>query len=175
MPNRAAGHVDDECRSLAALLEVEERHYRRLHRLAVRQNSYMKRQDVDRLAANSQEWSRYLAEANEARIARERFVGELARRSGIAIPPGNLEDLIAHTQPEVQRQVRRSLADLKATTRRLGRQNALNHQVAGFCLDLAREEVRIFKNCVTEDAKGCYTDGARPGCKGPGGVLVRQA
>ena len=175
MPNRAAGLIDDDCRLLASLLEIEEKNYRRLHRLAVRQNSYMRRQDVDRLAANSVDWNKHLTRANEARIARERFMNELSLTMGVPIPPGTIEDLIALTQPEVGRQVRRVLVELRGTARRLGRQNALNHQLAEFCLDLAQEEVRIFKSCVIDDTQGCYKDDAQPSSKGPGGVLVRQA
>ena len=70
MHNDVTGLKDEEGRRLGAVLDLEDSNYRRLLRLAWRQNSYMQRQDVDRLEANAREWARYLPEANEARIAR---------------------------------------------------------------------------------------------------------
>ncbi|NCQ34572.1 hypothetical protein GW813_05720, partial [bacterium] len=68
---------------LAELLENEESQYRRLLRLAWRQNSYMKRQDVDRLETNAREWNRYLPLANQARSAREKFLAYMGGNLGL--------------------------------------------------------------------------------------------
>ena len=165
----------DECSVLVGLLDVEERHYRRLLRLAWRQNSYMKRQDVDRLESNAREWARYLPVANESRIARERFVTGVSDRLGIKIPPQPVRDLLAFTDEKTRWQVERALRRLRNTAERLARQNALNRDLAAFCLDLAREESAIFQRSLRDDPQGCYGDDARNTGRSPGGVLVRQA
>ena len=63
--------AEADVRLLGQALTREKDNYRRLLRLAWRQNSYMKRQDVLRLDANSREWNRHLPRANAARLARE--------------------------------------------------------------------------------------------------------
>lgn len=167
--------LNEDCRLLASLLEVEAKQYRRLLRLAWRQNSYMKRQDVDRLDFNATEWSRYLPLADEARIARERFVQELAHQRGLDGASGTLEKLMAGTCPKTQQEVLISTNDLRAVSVRLARQNELNRQLAEFCLDLAKEEAEIFKSSVLSDPTGCYGQNAQNSTRGPGGVLVKQA
>lgn len=173
--NGSAAQIGEEGRLLASLLEIEDRNYRRLLRLAWRQNSYLRRQDVDRLAANAGEWGRYLPRANEARIARERFVDQLARGIGLGAGGTSLGDLLAVIDPGSRRVVERALGGLRRTAAELARQNELNRHLAAFCLDLAREETEIFKRCVLTDPTGCYDGTARRGGRGPGGVLVRQA
>ena len=86
--NDSNGTLADECRHLTALMNTEDTQYRRLLRLAWRQNSYMKRQDVDRLEANAHEWAHFLPQADQSRIARERCVASLASRVGVTVPPG---------------------------------------------------------------------------------------
>ncbi len=172
---RPTARIDEECRLLVSLLEVEAHNYRRLLRLAWRQNSYMKRQDVGRLEANARDWSRFLPEANESRIARERYVSRIAAEAGLEIPPSRLQDLLDHVTPDTRDQVLQTLNDLKAAAVRLARQNELNRDLASFCLDLAREEAEIFKKCVLTDPAGCYSGKAQTTHRGPGGVLVRQA
>ncbi len=167
--------IDDECSLLSSLLEVENKQYRRLLRLAWRQNSYMKRQDVDRLDFNARQWAKYLPLADEARIARERFVQELANQRGQTCPPANLESLLTGTNTATRDEVIGWTNDLKATSVRLARQNELNRQLAEFCLDLAREETEIFRSTVLTDPTGCYGNNAQTANRGPGGVLVKQA
>ena len=167
--------IDEDCRLLASLLEVETRQYRRLLRLAWRQNSYMKRQDVDRLDFNATEWAKYLPPADEARIARERFVQVLAHQKGVDSSSGTLESLLSDTCQKTQYEVVCSTNDLRAVSVRLARQNELNRQLAEFCLDLAREEAEIFKSSVLNDPTGCYGNNAQTSNRGPGGVLVKQA
>lgn len=175
-PNRQpTARIDQDCRLLASLLEVETFQYKRLLRLAWRQNSYMKRQDVDRLEANAAEWSHYLPRADESRIARERFIQRLSHELGISIPPGKVKDLLAGVPREERSLILEMLNELKATTVRLARQNELNRELAKFCLDLAQEEAEIFKQCVLKDPAGCYSGTAKTTSRGPGGVLVRQA
>ena len=165
----------EEGRQLAGLLGEELTHYRRLLRLAWRQNSYMKRQDVDRLAANSRDWGRWIPAADRARLARERLVGSLAQRLGVAIPPGRVGDLMDYATPSQRSEVDALLREIRHVAGRLARQNALNRQLAEFCVDLAHEEAEIFKRCVLADPSGCYRGDARHNDLGPGGVLVRQA
>ena len=167
--------MDENCKLLASLLEVETRHYRRLLRLAWRQNSYMKRQDVDRLDANAREWGRYLPEADEARIARERFVQEMARTPGFQSPDRGVEGMRTAAGPRARQLLDQALNDMKAVSVRLARQNELNRQLAEFCLDLAREEAEIFKKAVLSDPTGCYGQNAQNTTRGAGGVLVKQA
>jgi len=167
--------IKEEGSLLASLLDIEEYQYRRLLRLAWRQNSYMKRQDVDRLATNGREWSRYLPRANEARIARERFLSELSGRLNRPIPPHKVSDLLDYADHGTRMAVKVSMRNLRDTATRLARQNELNRHLAEFCLDLAHEETEIFKRCVLDDPAGCYTGKAKTSDRGPGGVLVRQA
>jgi hypothetical protein len=165
----------DEARQLAGLLGEELNHYRRLLRLAWRQNSYMKRQDVDRLAANARDWGRWIPAADRARLARERLVAALGDRLGVAIPPGRVGDLLDYAGTEQKTVVAGLLREIRATAGNLARQNALNRHLAEFCLELAHEEAEIFKRCVLADPAGCYRGDARQSDRGPGGVLVRQA
>ncbi len=167
--------IDQDCRLLCSLLEVEVRHYKRLLRLAWRQNSYMRRQDVDRLDINAREWAKFLPLADEARIARERFVQELAQAQGLSCPPVALEAIFGTANPETRQELSGMVNDLRAISVRLERQNELNRQLAEFCLDLAREEAEIFRSTVLTDPTGCYGNNARNSTRGPGGVLVRQA
>lgn len=172
---RTASLIKEDGQLLASLLEIEDRNYRRLLRLAWRQNSYMRRQDVDRLESNSRDWATYLPRANEARIARERFVGSLGDALGKPIPPNKMVDLLKFTDKGTRNTVVSAIKTLQATTMRLARQNDLNRNLAEYCLDLAGEESRIFQRCVTEDPSGCYDGDAKPNGRGPGGVLQRQA
>ena len=175
MPNDNTRLKNEECVRLGAILDLEGHHYRRLLRLAWRQNSYMQRQDVDRLESNAREWARYLPQANEARISRERFVSELADRQGVTIPPGRVEDLLDYTDPGTKQTVARSLGQVRHAAARLARQNELNRLLAEFCLDLVHEEAEIFKSAVLDNPAGCYDQGARNQARGPGGVIVKQA
>jgi hypothetical protein len=165
----------DEGRLLAGLLREELTHYRRLLRLAWRQNSYMKRQDVDRLAANARDWGRWIPAADRARLARERLVASLALRLGVSIPPGRVGDLMDYAAADQRAVVDALLAEIRHTAGRLARQNGHNRQLAEFCIDLAHEEAEIFKRCVLQDPSGCYRGDAKQSDRGPGGVLVRQA
>jgi hypothetical protein len=167
--------LEADYRLLASLLEVETINYKRLLRLAWRQNSYMKRQDVDRLEANAGEWARYLPAANESRIAREKFVHGLATQFGTTIPPGSLKDLLAGAGQGTREHVMERMNELKATAVRLARQNDLNRELARFCLELAEEEARIFKDAVLNDPSGCYDGKAQNTNLGAGGILVKQA
>ena len=175
MTNGRTGISAEDCRLLVSLLDVEDKHYRRLLRLAWRQNSYMKRQDVDRLDANAQDWARHLPAANESRIVRERLVAELAQQAGINVPPGRVSDLLDYTDPLTKKQAAVTMSRMRRTAAKLARQNELNRHLAEFCLDLADEESKIFKRCVLEDPAGCYGEDAKATSRGPSGFLVKQA
>lgn len=166
---------NDDCLILGDILQTESGHYRRLLRLAWRQNSYMQRQDVDRLASNAREWAHYLPMANQARLERERFVGKLAASNGITIPPGRVEDLLDYTDPTTKRTVAGALGSVRQAAGKLARQNELNRLLAEFCLDLVNEEAEIFKSAVLDNPAGCYDEDACNRGRGPGGVIVRQA
>jgi flagellar FlgN protein len=172
---RTASLIMEDGQLLASLLEIEDRNYRRLLRLAWRQNSYMRRQDVDRLESNSRDWSVYLPRANEARIARERYVAQLGDSLGKPIPPNKMTDLLQFADTGTRDKVVVAIRTLQRTTTSLARQNDLNRNLAEYCLDLANEESKIFQRCVTEDPSGCYDGDAKPNGRGPGGVLQRQA
>jgi len=160
---------------LAELLENEESQYRRLLRLAWRQNSYMKRQDVDRLETNAREWNRYLPLANQARSAREKFLAYMGGNLGLGAGQPEIQDLLVGTRSPIARRIAQLLVVMKGTALRLARQNELNRALAEFCLDLVREESEIFKRCVLDDPSGCYGEDALRADRGPGGVLVKQA
>ncbi len=175
MQNDVTRLEEEDCRRLGAVLDLEDKNYRRLLRLAWRQNSYMQRQDVDRLQGNAREWARYLPEANEARIARERFIGGLADKSGLTIPPDRGEDLLDYTDLDTKRKVAGALNSVRRVAAKLARQNELNRLLAEFCLDLVHEEAEIFTSSVLENPAGCYDKEAQNRDRGPGGVIVRKA
>jgi hypothetical protein len=164
-----------DCLRLGASLVAEESNYRRLLRLAWRQNSYMQRQDVDRLESNATDWSRAIPAADAARISRERLVSELATKTGVTIPPGRVEDLLDYTDQKAKSEVRSALTGLRRAAARLARQNEINRTLAEFCLDLSREETEVFKQAVLADPKGAYDGNANTAARGPGGVVQRQA
>ena len=159
MHTRKARLLDEDGRLLASLLEVEDHNYRRLLRLAWRQNSYMKRQDVDRLEANTADWQRFLPQANAAREARDRFMKKVLRDLGLDAGK-RTRDLLPYVDEEAGLLIRRALAGLDRTMARLARQNELNRNLAGFCLELAKEEARIFREVLLDDPAGCYGEDA---------------
>ncbi len=175
LKNRAATLMDNECRQLASFLEIEDKNYCRLLRLAWRQNSYMKRQDVDRLDANSQEWTRYLPDADMARLTRERYMNQLATKMGLTVPPAKIHDLLDYVNPTLRMEIKQKLDRLIKTTGSLARQNEANRSLAQFCIDLAHEEAEIFKTTILDDPQGCYGEDAKASNRGPGGVFIKQA
>ncbi len=174
MHTRKARLVDEDGRLLASLLEVEDENYRRLLRLAWRQNSYMRRQDVDRLEANANDWARCLPLANEARGAREKFVVGITRELGMA-PGRSTRELLPRLEATTGDLVRTALGNLDRTTAKLARQNELNRHLAEFCLALAREESRIFREVLTDDPAGCYDKDASARSISSSRMLEKQA
>lgn len=174
MHTRRARLLEEDGRVLASLLEVEDRNYRRLLRLAWRQNSYMKRQDVDRLEANARDWQRYLPRANEARQAREELVTRLAASQSLGSGT-RIRELLPFVAPVAGQEVRRALVGLDRTMARLARQNELNRHLAEFCLELAREEARIFREVLLDDPAGCYGQDATTRTTGTSRMVERQA
>ena len=164
-----------DANELCVLFGDEERQYRRLLRLAWRQNRYLRRQDTARLAENTHQWQKYLPAADAARRRRERCVALVAENLGIFPALTSPLQLLDYADLQVKRQVRDSVQELLAVTTRLARQNELNRQLAAFCIELTQEEAEIFRRCVLDDPAGCYDDAARPTTNGPGGVLERQA
>jgi hypothetical protein len=166
---------DEEAHSLCSVLAAEERAYRRLLRLARRQNRYLRTHALDRLESNAQEWSKYLPLATSARRAREELVAGYAARCGFEAPPPSPASLLDYTGLEVKQAVRGHVRALLEITGRLARQNELNRRLASYCLDLVREETEIFRDGVLTDPSGRYGEDAQRTTAGPGGVLVRQA
>ena len=117
-----------------------------------------------------------LPAADSARLARERLVASLGGRLGRrdTAGPGRRPAGLRRRRT-ARAAIGGLLRDIRATAGTLARQNALNRQLAEFCLDLAHEEAEIFKRCVLQDPAGCYRGDARQNDRGPGGVIVRQA
>ncbi len=130
---------------------------------------------MDRLEANAGEWGVFLPRANEARLARERFVGQMGEAIGRPIPPNKMTDILEFTDAGTRKKVVLAIRRLQDTTLRLARQNELNRNLAEYCLDLAGEETKIFQRCLTEDPDGCYDGEAKPNGRTPGGFVHRQA
>jgi len=161
--------------TLCDLLMFEEKEYRRLLRLAWRQTGYLRRQDVQRLENNAEQWRKYLPQADAARIRREAFLSKLADQLGLAderLAPQFLLDRADNNQRTMISEAVHRLVDV---TSDLNRQNELNRQLTGFCLELAYEENRIFQEVVLEDPGGGYEDTARKTKSAPGKVIRRRA
>jgi hypothetical protein len=168
------GLAPAEARSLQALLATEETAYRRLLRLAVRQNRYLRRQDLARLEANADEWRRHLPGAESARALRERYLEQLGDDRGIERGALSMSGLARGTGGDHGRELRCRLRAWEETTGELMRQNSLNGMLARFCLGLVDEEAAILCRGMT-GKDGCYdaSGGERKGACA--GVIVRQA
>lgn len=163
-----------EARSLLALLGDEREAYRRLLRLAVRQNRYLRRQDLARLEANADEWRRHMPQAESARALRESYLIQLGDNRGLSRGELSMSRLARQTGGAHGRDLRRGLRGWEETTAELMRQNSLNGMLARFCLGLVDEEASVL--CRGMSGKdGCYDSrgGERRGT--PAGVIVRQA
>lgn len=112
---RQNGPNEGDLRRLAELLENEESQYRRLLRLAWRQNSYMKRQDVVRLETNSREWNRYLPLANQARGAREKYLVQMAGDLGLGAGQTEIQNILGQNRFPVARQIAQLLISMRRT------------------------------------------------------------
>lgn len=175
VPETTSGLRAEDSKTLCSLLAAEFWEYRRLLRLAWRQNHYLRRHDVGRLENNAAEWRKYLPTAEAARCRREQFLGELQERLGLEDQEATPQLFLKNADHEGSTEVRDALAELVRTAGDLCRQNEINRQLAGFCCDLVREEAEIFKRCVLEDPVGCYEEDAQRTVAAPGGVLTRQA
>jgi hypothetical protein len=164
-----------DARRLCAVLGAEEREYRRLLRLAWRQAAYLRRGDVDRLEGNAREWQRCLAATRRAREIRETVTAEITTRLGLRRDRQEPQFLLDLADNESRREIRAAVEAVVTKAAELGRQNELNRQLAGFCLDLVSEEAEIFRRAVLEDPAGRYAGDARKAQAGPGGVFIKQA
>ncbi len=164
----------DDCERLTGLLANEDREYRRLLRLAVRQNRYLRRQDVPRLEFNAREWGRYLPAAREARSRRERFLLEVGGRLGIPLDELRMTRLSRTAAGRPGEELRRVLRDWERTATDLVRQNSLNGVLARFCLDLVAGESAVFRRGVAGQDP-CYDDRGHRPTGGAANVLERQA
>jgi FlgN protein len=166
-PGTIAGYKD-----LVAALEKETTAYRRLMRLAVRQNRYMRRQDTARLEENTQEWRRYLPEANELRLKRVEIQRPLQKNNADDMSPRVLLD----DAPASVRAGLRDVIELWATViGELNRQNSINGMLVKFCLDTVHEEVEIFRRVVSGESDGCYNDNGSVSGANFLGVISQQA
>jgi len=164
-----------DVQALCNLLEREELEYRRLLRLAWRQNGYLRRQDVQRLESNAEQWQKFLPLADAARIKREEFISEIALKLGIHDERLAPQFLLNFADNNQRQALNAAVGQLVHTASDLNKQNELNRQLADFCLELAREEGEIFKNGVLEDPTSCYADDAQKSTAPPGKVITRQA
>ncbi|MBK9303253.1 MAG: flagellar export chaperone FlgN [bacterium] len=164
----------EECERLTGLLAGEDRENRRLLRLAVRQNRYMRRQDVPRLEFNAREWGRYLPAAREARTRRERFLLEIGGRLGIPRDELRMTRLSRRAEGRAGEELRRVLGAWERTATELVRQNSLNGVLARFCLDLVAGESAVFRRGVAGQDP-CYDDRGHRPAGGMANVLERQA
>ncbi|MFH1845497.1 MAG: flagellar export chaperone FlgN [bacterium] len=160
---------------LCQLLQKEEHEYRRLLRLAWRQGAYLRRHDVERLEKNAGQWQKYLRQAQYARQQRERFTRQLGQELGLGERAAETQFLAEFADYTNRTSIERAVQSLVQIAGDLVRQNEMNRQLAKFCLDLAQEEMRIFKQCVLEDPAGCYEGDATKTSAPPGGVLVKKA
>jgi len=164
----------EDCERLTGLLVSEDRENRRLLRLAVRQNRYMRRQDVPRLEFNAREWGRYLPAAREARTRRERFLLEIGGRLGIPRDELRMTRLSRRAGGRAGEELRRVLGDWERTATELVRQNSLNGVLARFCLDLVAGEAAVFRRGVAGQ-EPCYDERGHRPAGGAANVLERQA
>jgi len=149
------------CR-LESSLNAETFEYCRLHRIAIKQNSYLRRRDVKRIEHNAQEWAKYLPLAETAKKARESMLIDEIGYSEKQLNSLNIQDLenLAGSLPdsfcETWDKWKTSIADLE-------RQNNLNGILAHFCLELVSDELgAIREDC--SDEQDCYdTQGEIPG------------
>ncbi len=160
-------------RELAAAFAAETRHYGRLLRLAVRQNRYMRRQDVARLESNAAEWRRHLPEADVARERRRECVSRHWRDlAGEAVV--DIDALIAACDAAERPELVRRVGDWRRAASALHRQNGLNSMLARFCLDLVRAETDVLRRGSAEPA-GCYDGGGAYERAASASVMERQA
>lgn len=163
-----------EADNLRALLRAEERAYAELLVLSRRQAELMKRQDAKRLEAVLDDWRDLRPAADAARRARETYLLDLGRRYGIEEGDLRMSRLARSTDGVHGRTLREALRDWERTTSDLMRRNSLNGQLAGYCLDLVREEADILCRGMS-GRDGCYDaqgGQARGACAG---VIVKQA
>ncbi len=167
--------IADDLTTLCGLLEDETQAYRRLWRLAVRQNHYMRNQDTARLASNTKDWERALPEVQSIRHNREQLQRSLAERRGWPRDVETLEDWAQRNgHPEAERLL--LLRDeWKTAAEELARQNALNGNLARFCLDLVMDEAEVFRRGIQEGDGGSYDENGKRADAGTGGVVTHRA
>ncbi|MBT4292233.1 hypothetical protein HOD41_06035 [bacterium] len=158
---------------LESLLSAELFEYRRLRRIAIKQNSYLRKRDVQRIEHNATEWAKYLPMAEKAKNARESMLVNEIGCSEKQLNSLNIQDLekLAGSLPdsfcETWDKWKLSISDLE-------RQNNLNGILARFCLELVSDELGAIKEDCS-DKQDCYdTQGGIPGGK-INSVITRRA
>ena len=160
---------------LCDLLEDETQAYRRLWRLAVRQNHYMRRQDTERLESNTRDWERLLPDVQALRKERERIQRSLVERRGWPRDVETLEEWAARNgHPEAERLVK-IRDEWQSAAEELARQNDLNGNLARFCLDLVMDEADVFRRGLQEADGGSYDENGKRADAGTGGVVTHRA
>lgn len=163
----------EQISKLEGLLSVETIEYCRLLRIAIKQNSYLRRRDVKRIEHNAHEWSKYLPLAEKAKTARESMLKDELGFSQKHLNNIKITDLkkLAGSLPDsfcdAWDKWKRSIVDLE-------RQNNLNGVLAHFCLELVSDELgAIREDC--SDEQNCYdTQGEIPGGR-INSVITRRA
>ena len=164
-----------DVRRISELFEAEVVAYRRLLRLAVRQNRYMRRHDVARLEANAAEWRRYLPEAGLAKRRRESFLASLALGRGLPPESVTMSRLAELACPDERRNLGAAVAGWQNACADLHRQNSMNGLLARFCIDLIQDETTLFRDGVTGHPAGCYGGDGAPALAANPGVIERKA
>lgn len=164
-----------DARRIGDLFRAEAAAYRRLLRLAVRQNRYMRRHDLERLEANAAEWRRYLPAAETAKRRREGFLAGMAHSRGLDPARVSMAALVEWAGPVERDAVREAVAVWQKACAGLHRQNAMNGLLARFCIDLIRDQAALFREGVTGHPAGCYDGDGSPAARSAAGVIERKA
>lgn len=167
--------VAEDLIQLCEYLEEETLAYRLLWQLAVRQNQCLRRQDTEKLEANTREWETILPEVQNLRFAREKIQRSLVEQRGWPRDLETLEEWAArngHPQADRLIVVR---DEWQTAAEDLARQNDLNGNLAKFCLDLVMDEAEVFRQGVQGADGGAYDENGKKSDAGTGGVVTHRA
>ena len=151
------------------IVREETRSYRRLLRLLHRQRHYLMRRDTRRLARLSEELANRVPRSRRLAVAREAYLGRVARKAGVDPAQVDLQILAVGADPSMRESVRQALADLAMAGAELYRRNLRNHHLATVSLDLVQEELAHLVGQAGE-TPGYSSDGEADASPGQGVV-----
>jgi hypothetical protein len=158
---------------LSSLMKAEIVEYNRLYRIAVKQNNYMRKQDIDRLDNNATEWAKYLPIAEYAKNCRETLMKRLFKCDDTQIKKIKIKDFedLAGSLPDSFHELWNNW--LESITK-LERQNSLNGVLAKFCLEMVTDEIGAIRDeCF--DKQSCYDTHGEFSGNHVNSVIVRKA